>query len=271
MKVGLFGRGFVGEALYQSFTKRGAEVFSYDKYKNIGSFESAAAQEVIFLCLPTPYVEGFGFDCSALYEVCNELSDKVVRNYSLKSERTIVIKSTVEPGILRKFSEKYPWFNFVHNPEFLTARTANEDFDNQKHIVLGHDQYHSDPKVKYLSDSYKVMYPDAKITLCTTVDSESMKIFVNNFYAVKVQMFNEFYMLCQRTGADYEVVKEAMLENGWINPMHTNVPGPDGSLSYSGACFPKDTKALLHLMKTLGTPHEVLEGCVSEQRKMRND
>ena len=41
-----------------------------------------------------------------------------------------------------------------------------------------------------------------------------------------------------------------MLKNGWINPMHTTVPGPDGQLSYGGFCFPKDTNALLQFMKT---------------------
>ena len=62
-----------------------------------------------------------------------------------------------------------------------------------------------------------------------------------------------------------------MLNNGWINEMHTEVPGPDGSLSYGGACFPKDTSALVYFMNKVGTPHEVLEACVKERNKMRKD
>ena len=60
-----------------------------------------------------------------------------------------------------------------------------------------------------------------------------------------------------------------MLKNEWINPMHTQVPGPDGKPSYGGACFPKDTNALLHFMRTKGSPHKVLEGCVEERNSMR--
>jgi UDP-glucose 6-dehydrogenase len=62
-----------------------------------------------------------------------------------------------------------------------------------------------------------------------------------------------------------------MLKNGWIHPMHTKIPGPDDNISYGGACFPKDTKALLHYMKEIEVPHEVLDACVREREKMRDD
>mgnify|MGYP003325842203 CR=1 FL=1 len=60
-----------------------------------------------------------------------------------------------------------------------------------------------------------------------------------------------------------------MLKNGWVNPMHTDVPGPDSLLSYGGACFPKDTNALLQYMKNMETPHLVLENIVTERDSMR--
>jgi UDP-glucose 6-dehydrogenase len=75
-----------------------------------------------------------------------------------------------------------------------------------------------------------------------------MKIFCNCFYATKIQFFTEIYLLCEKTGCDYNVVKNMMLGNGWINPMHTNVPGNDGNISYGGYCFPKDTNALNEYM-----------------------
>jgi UDP-glucose 6-dehydrogenase len=62
-----------------------------------------------------------------------------------------------------------------------------------------------------------------------------------------------------------------MIQNGWINPMHTDVPGHDGKLSYGGACFPKDTQALLAFMKSHNSDHLVLENTVIEQQIMRND
>ena len=68
---------------------------------------------------------------------------------------------------------------------------------------------------------------------------------------------------------DYKKVVSMMLKNNWIHPNHTEVPGPDGLLSYGGMCFPKDTNALYQLMLKKGTPCEVLGGTISERNKMR--
>jgi nucleotide sugar dehydrogenase len=265
MSVGLIGKGFVGTALLESFTKRGETVVVYDKYLELGNIESVSQQEIVFFCLPTPFVSGFGYDLSPIIE-----NLKALRNVGFMG--LAVIKSTVEPGTCTKLEKQFG-ITIVHNPEFLTERTAYEDFDSQTHIVIGSTQRQGSDYIRVhyskLSELYKVLYPAAEISLCTAEESEAMKLMCNNFYAMKVQIFNEFNMLCQRTGADYDRVKELMLKNNWINPMHTNVPGPDGKFSYGGHCFPKDTKALNHLMKTLGTPYKVLEACIDERDEMR--
>ena len=138
---------------------------------------------------------------------------------------------------------------FIHNPEFLTARSAFNDFHNQKHIVLGLGSTCEKYNLEKVKKFYNKYYPDADISECTCLESESMKSFVNCFYSVKVQFFTELYCLCEKNGCNYNKVKEMMLKNGWINPMHTTVPGPDGQISYGGLCFPKDTNALLEFMK----------------------
>ena len=82
---------------------------------------------------------------------------------------------------------------------------------------------------------------------------------------------NEFYLLCQKMDIDYDTVKNMMLKNGWINPNHTNVPGPDGQLSYGGLCFPKDTNALCEMMKKKNVPNSVLSATIQERNSMRED
>jgi UDP-glucose 6-dehydrogenase len=62
-----------------------------------------------------------------------------------------------------------------------------------------------------------------------------------------------------------------MLKNQWINPMHTNVPGPDGNISYGGLCFPKDTKALNSYMKKYNSDNKVLQSSIDERDSMRDD
>jgi len=264
MKIGQIGFGFVGGALHRSLKKKDVDTLIYDKYQDIGSIDDLLDADAIFLCLPTPYVAGYGFDLSAIIENLKALQGK-------RYNGLVVIKSTVEPGITESLGLRFRGLHLCHNPEFLTARTADEDFHNQKHIVLGHNEEPDATieKVERLFDFFKKHYPKAEVSICRSSESESMKLLCNNFYAMKVQIFNEFYFLCQKQGIDFGVVKDLMLKNNWINPMHTMVPGPDGRPSYAGECFPKDTNALCHMMRTLGTPSEVLGATISERNKMR--
>tara|TARA_X000001036_G_scaffold438597_1_gene486891 strand:- start:2636 stop:3463 length:828 start_codon:yes stop_codon:yes gene_type:complete len=263
--VSVFGLGFVGGSMLKSFQIKGVNVKGYDKYKESDTLEECFETDIAFLALPTLFdKETNEYDKSCIEEVCNQLTNA---NY----KGIVVIKSTVEPGTTMWLSNKYPTLAFMHNPEFLTAATAFEDFHNQKHIVLGKPKHLEDDVYTILTNFYAPLYPDAEFSYCSCGESESMKIFVNCFYSVKVQFFNEIYLLCQKSGFDYENVKSMMIKNGWINPMHTTVPGPDGQLSYGGFCFPKDTNALLNHMKREGTPHKVLEATVQERNEMRQD
>lgn len=263
--ISVIGLGFVGGSMKKSFEIKGEYVIGYDKYKeNTDSFEDCLKSDIAFLALPTIYDEDkMTYDKSAIHEVCNDLEKE---NY----QGIVVIKSTVEPTTTEKLAEKYN-LKFVHNPEFLTAATAFEDFHNQTHIVLGKSENIQDSDVDILKQFYEKNYPDAEISICSSTESESMKSFVNCFYAVKIQFFNELYLLCNKMGCNYDNVKDLMLKNKWINPMHTNVPGPDGKLSYGGYCFPKDTNALVEHMKREGVTCKVLEGTIQERNEMRDD
>ena len=266
MRVSIIGLGFVGGSMKKSFELKGSVVKGYDKFKDdTDSFDDCLDSEIAFLALPTIFdEEQMSYDCSCIEEVCERL---VKSQY----EGVVVIKSTVEPTTTEKLCDTYPSLKFVHNPEFLTAATAYEDFHNQTHIVLGKGKTATDEDINTLIQFYSKYYPDAEVSTCTSTESESMKSFVNCFYAVKIQFFNELYALCEKMNCDYDVVKDLMLKNKWINPMHTDVPGVDGQLSYGGYCFPKDTNALLHYMKREGTHHKILEATVIERNLMRND
>lgn len=263
----IIGLGFVGHAVYKSFQLKGIQVYGYDKYKEggIGTFEDTLQHDFIFLALPTPYNNELKeYDKSALHEICAKLNQA---EYS----GTVVIKSTVEPETTASFTKQYTHLHFVHNPEFLTARTAFEDFHNQKHIVLGKAPNCPEEKLQALQEFYQEHYADAEISVCSSLESESMKIFCNSFYSVKVQFFTELYLLCQQNGSNFELVRNMMLRNKWIHPMHTQVPGPDGQISYGGLCFPKDTNSLNEYMTRLETPHDVLTSTIKERNSMRQD
>lgn len=275
-KISVIGLGFVGASMFKSFRLKGYNVSGYDKFKapsatdlnlNIKlSLDDCLDSNVMFLALPTQFDEQTKeYDKTCIIEVCERL---VFNNY----KGLVVIKSTVEPTTTEKLACKYA-LKFVHNPEFLSAKTAFEDFNNQQHIVLGKSKNTTEKELKYLQRVYKYGFPNVEYSLCTSKESESMKIFCNCFYSVKIQFFNELYLLCQsdEINCNYDKVCDMMLKNGWINPMHTHVPGTDGQLSYGGYCFPKDTNALLQFMKRNETPHSVLEASVDERNLMRDD
>jgi len=265
MTIAVIGLGFVGNAMYTVFQSKDIQVIGYDKFKNIGSFESCLESNIMFLNLPTQYDENSGeYNKEAIIETCDYLTES-------KYKGVIVIKSTVEPQTTDKLSDKFPSLQFIHNPEFLTAKTAVEDFKNQKHIVLGKGKTCSESHFQSVVEFYRMYFPDSVISECSSIESESMKIFCNSFYAVKVQFFTELYLLCQHNNSNYEKIKDMMLKNNWINPMHTTIPGPDGQISYGGLCFPKDTNALNSYMKKYNSDNKVLKACIEERNMMRQD
>jgi nucleotide sugar dehydrogenase len=252
----------VGTAVNNCFQERKLGPIGYDKYKDggIGKPEDMLEADIVFLCLPTPYSEATrDYNTSSIHEVCEFLGSK-------KYLGTVVLKSTVEPGKTSFLSQRYS-LNLVHNPEFLTAITAQEDFENQTHIVIGGptDSKH----VRKLSNFYKKHWPNAEQSICSSEESELMKLGVNCFYATKIQYFNELYLLAQKKNANYDKVVAMMLKNGWISKHHTKVPGTDGKLSYGGVCFPKDTNALCQEMYRNQTHHAVLEAVIEERNIMR--
>lgn len=264
--VSIIGLGFVGSAIYKSFKIKNINVYGYDKFKKSpNSFNECLNTDFIFLCLPTVFNENIKeYDKSSIHDVLQLLSNN---NY----KGLIIIKSTIEPNTTNNFLKIFPKLKLIHNPEFLTARTAFNDFHNQKHIVIGINNNITNNDINSLKKFYNFYYKNAHISICDSNESESMKIFCNCFYSVKIQFFNELYLLCQKNNTNYNNTIDLMIKNGWINPMHTKVPGPDGQLSYGGYCFPKDTCALLHYMKKLDNPHNILEATINERNLFRND
>ena len=221
--------------------------------------KAVAGADFIFICVPTLYNKiNKKYDLSAIEEQLLFLNDNNYKNI-------VIIKSTIEPETCEKFKQKYN-VKIVFNPEFLSARTANEDFHNQKHIVLGGDKIDVNKVEKF----YNTYYSESKITKLSFTESECVKIFCNTFYSVKIQFFNELYLLCNKCkDCDFNKIRNAMILNDWINPMHTQVPGTDGKLSYGGKCFPKDTNALNEYLKRKGSLNSVIENTIIERNIMR--
>jgi UDPglucose 6-dehydrogenase len=263
--ISVCGLGVVGSALYNVFKKRNVNVIGYDKYKKggIGDIKDMLKTEIVFLCLPTPYCKVLKkYNKESINNICTFLSKN-------KYNGIVVLKSTVEPGTTRKLKEKYN-LNFLHNPEFLSANTAEKDFEEQKHIVIGSEKLNNKISEKLLR-FYKKYWKNSKYSKGVWEETELMKISVNSFYSVKIQFFNEIYLCAKKMNIDYNTVLNMMLNNKWITKNHTKVPGTDGKLSYGGMCFPKDTNAFYNYLLRENLPCSVLGATIEERNNMRDD
>ena len=268
IKIGIIGVGVIGSAILESFRNNNLDVIGYDKYREPyqTTFDELLKTDIIFLCLPTLYCNKLKeYNKSAIHENCQKLEES---GYN----KLIVLKSTVEPGTTDQLCSQYA-LEIIHNPEFLTARTAKDDFDHQSHIVIGKSVVRPNTDYSLLVNIYQNYYwcEKQKISICNSLESETMKIAVNSFYAVKVQFFNELYDICNKLpNLDYGTVRRLMLNNGWINPMHTEVPGHDGQLSYGGMCLPKDTNAFYQFLKKNNSLQGVIKATIDEHDSLRD-
>lgn len=262
--IGICGIGIVGSAILNCLQKKNLSIKQYDKYKNngIGKIKDLLETNIIFMCLPTLYSESKKqYDKNSICEICEYLNKN---NY----KGIVIIKSTIEPGTCRILQKKYN-LNIIHNPEFLSSKTAEKDFENQKHIVIG-SSILNDKNTEIVKNFYIKYWKNITISTSIYEESELMKIGINCFYATKIQFFNEIYLLTQTyKDANYKNIVNMMIKNNWISPHHTNVPGTDGKLSYGGMCFPKDTNALYQLMLKKGVPSKVLGSVIEEKNIMR--
>ena len=255
--ISIVGMGTVGSAISNSFSKNEIKHYCYDKYKGIGRADNILVSNLIIACLPTPNIEGAMYDLSELYDLMQFLEENF---YSGE----VCLKSTLVPGTVKNLDSKFS-FKIYHSPEFLSEKTAYEDFHNQDHIVIG---------TKYLNTIYEKICRDKysnNISIVGPSESEAMKIFCNSFYAIKVMIFNEFYDICKNKNLEFSIIKEIMLKNNWINHMHTDVPGPDGKFGFGGMCFPKDLSSLTEFADRSNSLNKIMKSALAENKIVRGE
>ncbi|MBI2042636.1 MAG: UDP-glucose/GDP-mannose dehydrogenase family protein [Candidatus Nealsonbacteria bacterium] len=238
-KIGIVGTGMVGGALQRYFDKKeGVELFLYDKGKNLGSPEEVNKAEIVFVCVPTPYLkDGKGFDLSYVEETMG----------MLQGEKVVVVKSTIMPGTTEMIQQKYPQHKLMMNPEFLTEETADQDMLYPDRQIVGYTA-----QSQTVAGDVMQLLPLAPFerTLPAT-EAEVIKYFGNSWFAVKVSFANQMYDLCQKLGVNYDRMVEGAAADKRIGRTHLNI-FHKGYRGYGGKCLPKDIRALIQLADSRG-------------------
>ncbi|WP_409966557.1 UDP-glucose 6-dehydrogenase [Mycovorax composti] len=198
--------------------------------------------DIIFLALPTPPGEDGSADLKYILEVAQKLAT-IITKYKI-----IVNKSTVPVGTADKvtaiLAEKLPreLFDVVSNPEFLREGIAVDDFLKPDRVVIGTT---SERAKTIMHELYQPFVRQGNpIYFMDERSAEMTKYVANSYLAMRISFMNEVANLCERTGANVDLVRIGIGSDSRIGKRFL-FPG----IGYGGSCFPKDVKALHYTAK----------------------
>ena len=238
-RLGIVGHGFVGSAVEYAFTNPLVDIKIVDpKYGTTIDDLLDYDAHCVFVCAPTPMSENHTVDASIVEDAVLKLMNH--------TNSLVVVKSTITPDVIDRLYNSMTdeaSNRFVYNPEFLTEKSAQEQFVDAKFHVVGG----SDDATNELMQIYDIF------SLCSTREFYRMsaheasfvKYGINTFLATKVTFFNQFYDLVNAYQCSYNIITRAMGADSRVGIGHTRVPGYDGKRGFGGACFPKDIAAFL--------------------------
>jgi UDPglucose 6-dehydrogenase len=233
------------EKIFLRNTKEGRLVFTTNLE------EVLEASEIIFLALPTPPGADGSADLKYVLGVADQLG-KLMTGY-----KVIVNKSTVPVGTADKVREAIAKnykgeFDVVSNPEFLREGVAVEDFMKPDRVVIGTK---SEQAKKVMTELYAPYVRQGNpLIFMDERSSELTKYAANSFLATKISFMNEIAQLCERMGADVDMVRRGIGSDDRIGKRFL-FPG----IGYGGSCFPKDVQALVKSSNEVNYDFEILK------------
>ena len=198
--------------------------------------DAIADAKIIFLALPTPPGGDGSADLSYVLGAAKDIA-KLVKEY-----KVIVTKSTVPVGTADKVKAVMQANTtiecaVVSNPEFLREGVAVDDFMKPDRVVVGTLDERARKLMAELYGPYvrqgnPVIFMDER-------SSELTKYAANSFLATKISFMNEVANLCERVGADVDMVRRGIGADERIGKRFLF-----SGIGYGGSCFPKDVQAL---------------------------
>jgi UDPglucose 6-dehydrogenase len=222
---------------------------------------AVTSAEVIFIAVGTPPDEDGSADLRHVLAVAETIGR------AMNGEKVVITKSTVPVGTATRVREAIEAFTDypVHvcsNPEFLKEGAAVDDFMKPDRVVLGVD---SEEAGRVLSDLYAPFVRTGHdILLMDVASAELTKYAANAMLASRISFMNSIAELCEKTGADVDMVRRGVGSDDRIGTSFL-FPG----VGYGGSCFPKDVKALIRTSRELGVEPSILQAVedVNEQQK----
>src|SRR4051812_13770188 len=214
----------------------------------VGEAAAAVDCEFCYLCVPTPQGADGSADLSFIRQAASAVANV------LPAECVVVNKSTVPVGSTRVVEQALSRddVKVASNPEFLREGSAVHDFLHPDRIVIGCEDQATAGRVAALFEGIQ-----APVIVTDPASAETIKYASNAFLATKVSFVNAIANVCEAVGAD---VREVVLGMGYDRRIGFEFlkPGP----GWGGSCFPKDTRALIHIAEEAGYDFGLLRGVI---------
>lgn len=223
--------------------------------------DTVNGSDAVFIAVGTPAKKNGSANLSYVEEAAKGIAR------SINGYLVVIMKSTVPAGTTRRIRgliknnlKKNTDFDVAMNPEFLREGSAVEDFRSPHRVIIGAE---SDRAVSVLKDLYKPVYPmETPFLFCNIETAEIVKQASNAFLATKISFINEMAELCERVGADVQVVARGMGLDDRIGAKFLHA-GP----GFGGSCLPKDSKAIVHVAEAQGVDMRIVRAALDANAK----
>lgn len=205
---------------------------------------------ICFIAVGTPQGQDGSADLSAVFNVAENIA-KSMNDYKIVvNKSTVPVGTAVEVAKIIQNNTKFE-FDVISNPEFLKQGAAVEDFLKPDRVIIGSD---SEKATKIMQELYAPFLRTGNPVITMDVKSAEMtKYAANSFLATKISYINEIANICEKVGADIDMVRAGMCSDKRIGSQFL-FPG----LGYGGSCFPKDVSAMIKTANDFGCEHKIL-------------
>lgn len=223
--------------------------------------EGVSSAQVVFLAVGTPPEEDGSADVSHVLAAAREVGQQI-------TDFTVVVtKSTVPVGTSHKVREAIAAvtdvpFAVASNPEFLKEGNAVNDFLKPARIVIGTEDKRAKSLLEELYSPYIIR--EHKVAFMDIASAELTKYAANALLATKISFINEIAAICEKVGADVDLVRRAVGADPRIGSAFI-YPG----IGYGGSCFPKDVKAIVATARQQGYHFAIAEAVEAVNQRQR--
>ena len=222
--------------------------------------------QIVFSAVGTPPDEDGSADLKYVLQVARTIGQ------NMNHYMVVVTKSTVPVGTAKKVRHAIEEelqkrgvdieFDVASNPEFLKEGNAIKDFMSPDRVVVGVESEHAK---KVLTKLYKpFLINNFRVIFMDIPSAEMTKYAANSMLATRISFMNDIANLCERVGADVNMVRAGIGADTRIGRKFLYA-----GCGYGGSCFPKDVKALIKTADQAGYSMEVLKAVerVNEKQK----